>query len=167
MKPVLVIVDYDPKWPGLFKEEERRLLGAFSSDQVDVQHIGSTAVDGLGAKPILDLLAGVPELKVAERRIADLAALGYEYVAKYESTLPERRYFRKTGFHLHCVVKESRFWCDHLLFRDYLRKHPATARSYLTLKRRLARQFQRDHQGYTDAKSRFIEEVLLQAKAEE
>ena len=108
--------------------------------------IGSTAVPGLGAKPILDIMVGVSDLAKVEARITDLETAGYEYVPEYEAELPDRRYFRKprTGtrrFHLHCVRLGGRFWSGHLLFRDYLRENPDVARAYFELKLDLASRF--------------------------
>jgi GrpB-like predicted nucleotidyltransferase (UPF0157 family) len=131
-----------------------------------IEHVGSTAVPGLGAKPVIDVLIGVPILIEVERRIPALEAAGYEYVQEYEQQLPDRRYFRKPrfgarAFHVHCVVTGSDFWIRHLAFRDYLRAHPESAAAYYELKRDLARRVSK--QEYTAAKSLFIETILASA----
>ena len=125
------------------------VLGAvFAGSEAVVERVGSTAVPGLGAKPVIDVMVGVSQLAEAEGRIGALEGAGYEYVQKYEIELPERRYFRKprlgpSAYHLHCVVKGSSFWVRHLAFRDYLRAHPESAAAYCELKRELAVRFVR------------------------
>ena len=115
----------------------------FAGTEAAIEHVGSTAVPGLGAKPVIDVMVGLSRLAQAEDRIAALEAAGYEYVRKYERQRPERRYFRKPrlgprGVHLHCVVEGSHFWVRHLAFRDYLHAHPESAAAYYKLKRELA-----------------------------
>jgi len=162
----VVIVPYDPEWPRRFEAERHILTNVFAGCKAIVEHVGSTAVPGLGAKPVLDIMIGVPLLIEAERRIPALEAHGYEYVEEYERELPDRRYFRKPrlgprAVHLHCVLTGSDFWIRHLAFRDHLRAHPDTAAAYDELKRRLATRVSKAE--YTDAKSPFIENVLASA----
>ena len=163
------VVPYDPDWPRRFDEERRLLAAVFAGSDVAIEHVGSTAVPGLGAKPIIDILIGVPMLVEVEDRMSSLVAAGYEYVPEYEKQLPDRRYFRKPRFglrtfHLHCVVTQSSFWIRHLAFRDYLRAHPESADAYYTLKRELAMRVSKEE--YTDAKSPFIEGVLASAMSD-
>ena len=132
------------------------------SDAV-IEHVGSTAVPGLGAKPVIDIVIGVPVLGLVEERIPALAAAGYEYVREYETQRSERRYFRKPrlgprAFHVHCVVTASDYWNRHLAFRDHLRANPATAAAYGRLKRELSIRVSKGE--YTDAKGPFIAAVL-------
>jgi len=159
----VIIVPYDPDWPRRFDEERRLLAAVFEGSDAVVEHVGSTAVPGLGAKPVIDIMVGVPALVEAEGRIPALEAAGYEYVPKYETQLPQRRYFRKPRlgpriFHLHCVVTGGDLWIRHLAFRDHLRGHPESAAAYDRLKRELALRVSKD--AYADAKSPFIEGVL-------
>ena len=160
------IVPYDPDWPRQFDEERRGLAAVWSGSDATIEHIGSTAVPGLGAKPVIDVLIGVPILVEIDDRMSALEAAGYEYVQEYEKQLPDRRYFRKPRFgprtfHLHCVVLESDFWIRHLAFRDYLRAHPEAAAAYYALKCELAMRVSKED--YTEAKSPFIEAVLASA----
>jgi GrpB-like predicted nucleotidyltransferase (UPF0157 family) len=141
--PFITVVAYDPEWPLRFERERTLLASVFAGTGALIEHVGSTAVPGLGAKPIIDIMVGVSRLSDAERRIPALEAQDYEYVPAYEAQLPERRYFRKPsvgprGYHLHCVVTDSEFWVHHLAFRDYLRAHPESAAAYFEPKRRLA-----------------------------
>jgi GrpB-like predicted nucleotidyltransferase (UPF0157 family) len=165
----VIIVEYDPQWPGLYEEERDRILAVAGDWIVAIEHVGSTAVPGLGGKSIIDIMPAVQRLADAERNIEPLASIGYEYVPEYNDILPERRYFHKgppeaRTFHLHVVERTSEFWERHLLFRDFLRGHPAEAQEYYLLKKRLAAEFGRDREGYTDAKTAFIEGIVARAR---
>jgi len=159
----VIIVPYDPDWPGRFEYERAVLAMIFAGREAVIEHVGSTAVPGLGAKPVIDVMIGVSRLVDAEDCLAPLEAAGYEYVQKYEKELPDRRYFRKPrsgprAYHVHCVVMGSAFWVRHLAFRDYLREHPESAARYDELKRELAAGCTKGE--YTEAKSPFIEGIL-------
>lgn len=166
----VVIAEYNPLWPLLFEEEKTRILDLINPWAERVEHIGSTSVPGLGAKPIIDIMVGLRSLDDAQHCIPLLQAIGYEYVPAHETVMPERRYFHKglTRFarthHLHMVETASEFWERHILFRDYLREHEDTARSYYQLKKQLAARFRSDRESYTDAKASFIKEVIERAK---
>ena len=169
MKAPVVIVPYNPEWSREFEQERARLEETFASTNAVIEHIGSTAVPGLAAKPVIDIMVGVAALSKAEARIESLRAHGYEYVPAYEAQLPHRRYFRKPlaeprTHHLHCVLTGSSFWQDQLVFRDYLRAHPAVAQAYATLKRDLASLYAVDRQAYSDGKSEFIASILSHAR---
>ncbi|MBD0369224.1 MAG: GrpB family protein [Pyrinomonadaceae bacterium] len=168
----VVIVEYNPAWPARFEEEKARILNLIGSWVERVEHIGSTSVPGLGAKPIIDIMIGIRSLADAPECIRRLETIGYEYISKHEAMLPERRYFHKVTtyntrtHHLHMVETTTTFWTRHLLFRDYLRSHPETARDYYRLKKELAARFRQDRDAYTDAKTSFIEQVVAQARKE-
>ena len=156
---------YSPLWPAIFEFERGRLLAILGEDAALVEHIGSTAVPGLGAKPIIDVMLGVADLAMIERRIPQLEADGYRYVPQFEKSMPERRYFVKTNgqpghFHVHAVVLGSTFWKRHLAFRDALRADAKLAAQYWKLKQHLAARYPNDRELYTDGKSAFIREVL-------
>jgi len=166
--PLIVIAGYDRRWPAMFEAERARIVEAIGGWLVDIQHVGSTSVPGLAAKPIIDIMPGIRSLADAPRIIDPLARIGYEYVPEYEDQLPERRYFRKPpgperqwrrDFHMHIVETTSDFWRRHLAFRDYLRSHPEACAEYAALKRKLAAQFSADRDGYTDAKTGFITRI--------
>ncbi|MGD1994348.1 MAG: GrpB family protein [Anaerolineae bacterium] len=166
----VIIVDYDPDWSAQYAAEADRIREVLGDRVVAVEHIGSTAVPGLGAKPIIDLVVGLRDLADAQDCIAPLERLGYEYVPQHEARMPERRYFHKgpprgRTHHLHMVEVTSGFWKRHLLFRDYLRAHPGVAREYEALKRELAGRHGADREAYTDAKTAFIERVVDRARA--
>jgi len=170
----VVIVDYDSRWPTLFEEERRRILGAIGHKVLALEHIGSTAVPGLGAKPIIDMMAGIRGSEDADECVRLLQPLGYDDVTP-EPDNPEWFYClgtrapgQKEGeyVHLHLVKYLSDHWVRHLLFRDYLRTHPEVALQYFELKKRLAAQYGSDRPGYTEAKTKFIESVVAQASRE-
>ncbi len=165
-------MDHDPRWPAIYAREKDRILKVIADKIVAIEHVGSTAVPGLGAKPIIDILVGVTRLSDAKKCIAPLKSIGYEYVPEYEKEIPERRYFRKgpegvpnRHFHLHMVEQNGSFWRRHLLFRDYLRSHQDVAQQYCKSKRELSKRYASDREAYTEAKTSFIESVIAQAEA--
>jgi len=156
---------YSPMWPAVFDIERERLLRIFGADAAVIEHIGSTAVPGLSAKPIIDVMLGVPVLAIVERVMPALAEDGYRYVPEFEKSVPDRRYFVKPDgqpghFALHAVVMGSAFWRDRLAFRDALRGSPELAEEYLRLKKRLASRPAGDRGAQADAKTNFIRSVV-------
>lgn len=159
----ICVVAYDPQWPTRF-ERERALLDRAIGPRVvgGIHHVGSTAVPGLDAKPIVDILVGVESLAASRACFEPLAELEYLY-APY---LPEEmHWFCKPGpgrrtHHLHLIPQDSPRYRDELAFRDHLRANPEKARDYAELKHRLAARFERDREGYTDAKADFIQRTL-------
>ena len=153
------VVPYDPSWPSRYRREAALLREALGDCLVEIHHIGSTSVPGLWAKPIIDILPVVTAVEEADRRRAALEALGYEYLGEFG--IPGRRYLRKGGEHrthqVHLFDRESRDEIRrHLAVPAYLRCHPDAARDYAQLKRRLARCFPRDIDGYCDGKDAFV-----------
>jgi GrpB-like predicted nucleotidyltransferase (UPF0157 family) len=166
MSEPVIVVPYDSDWPRRFDQEAVVLGAVFAGSEAAIEHVGSTAVPGLGAKPVIDIMVGLSHLAEAEDRSAELEAAGYKYIQKHEKHFPERRYFRKprlgpSAYHLHCIVKGSDFWVRQLAFRNYLRAHPKSAHAYYELKRKLAVRFSKED--YTEAKSPFIEGILVSA----
>jgi GrpB-like predicted nucleotidyltransferase (UPF0157 family) len=157
----------------MFDREKTLILNAIGSEAICIEHIGSTAVPGLGAKPIIDIMVGISRLSDAKRCINPLERIGYEYVPEYEDSIPERRYFRKgpnepnKHYHLHMVEYDSEFWKRQLFFRDYLRTHPKAASEYFKLKKQLAVKYHLNREGYTDAKTSFITSILSKANSKE
>lgn len=169
MNDPILIVHYDPHWPQEFDGEKTRIQTAIGPQIIALEHIGSTAVVGLAAKPVIDLMAAVKTLRDVQSCIQPMIELGYEYISEFETVMPERRYFRKgmpRTHQVHLVELQSEFWTRHILFRDYLRSHPETARAYGQLKRDLAIKFREDRNAYTDAKTEFIQMVEAKARAE-
>lgn len=168
MENQVFIAEYDTRWPMMFEREKELILARIGPEVVAIEHIGSTAVPGLGAKPIIDIMVALHSLDRAALCIEPLAAINYEYVPEYEAAMPFRRYFRKgarhaRSHHLHVVEHDGDFWRRHLLFRDFLRSHPAEAEQYYRLKKELAGRFSADRAAYTDAKTSFIEAAVERA----
>ena len=182
----VVIHQYDKLWRKRF-ESERVLIGrALSHLDHTVEHVGSTSVDGLAAKPIVDVLVGLGEAGDLDRAIAPMLSLDYYYIKFWEHVeegLPDRRFFVKLTtpvegmeriidhprmprpsedrtHHVHLVVRGSDFWYRHLLFRDILRTDPSIRADYEHLKRRLAESDWQSSNDYAKAKTEFIEAVL-------
>ena len=133
--------------------------------------MGSTAVPGLAAKPVIDILIGVRSLGDAPLFLPPLASLGYEYIQKHEGVFPERRYLHRLvnglhTHHLHMVEPDSIFFKVQIAFRDYLRRHAETRDQYSALKFDLAQRYHNDREAYTDAKSAFILSILELAEKE-
>jgi GrpB-like predicted nucleotidyltransferase (UPF0157 family) len=160
----IVIVDYDPAWPEQFQRLGARLRTALGLLALRIDHIGSTSVPGLAAKPILDVQISVAALEPVGAYLPALEATGFHWRADN----PERtkRYFREiTGPRTHIHVRASGSWSEQfaLLMRDYLRAHPAEAARYAALKRELAERLGDDRHAYTDAKDPFIWALMARA----
>ena len=159
---------HNPKWSEIFKKEKRVLQKALGKTIIDVQHIGSTAVPGISAKPIIDIAVAVSELstKKVEKYIEPLKEVGYEY--RGEDRPREHLFIKgseeKRICHLHMVKSNSKAWKDYLLFRDYLRSHKKVATEYTELKLRLAKKFSGNRKLYTAGKDKLIQKILKKAK---
>ncbi|MET7859278.1 GrpB family protein [Streptomyces sp. NPDC005318] len=161
------IVDYEPAWPAMFAELGSGLRGALGDVAARIDHIGSTSVPGLAAKPVIDIQISVRSFEPLDAFRLPLEAIGFVYRAEN----PERtkRYFRetpgrrRTHVHVRCLGSFSQQFP--LLFRDYLRCHPADTTEYAAVKRRWAAEFQDDRHGYTEAKDPFVWSVIRRADA--
>jgi GrpB-like predicted nucleotidyltransferase (UPF0157 family)/GNAT superfamily N-acetyltransferase len=159
------IAPYHPSWPARFEQERLALEAAIGRWTTGgIHHIGSTAVPGLDAKPIIDILVGVEGLETSRACFGPLAELDYLY-APYRSE--EMHWFCKPHparrtHHLHLVPAGSRRFADELAFRDLLRADKGVAKSYATLKHSLAERFRDDREAYTEAKGAFIRVSLDQ-----
>ena len=158
------IVPYDTTWPREFEAEAARIERACDGLPIRLEHIGSTSIPGLAAKPVIDILAGRPGNVPGERYVAAFKQIGYEHKGAYG--IPGRNYFRKgtpRTHHVHLFSVSSEMWRDHLLFRDYLRAHPEIAREYETIKRELVTMYLHDKEQYTDAKGPFVRSIVRRA----
>ncbi|SDI87405.1 GrpB domain, predicted nucleotidyltransferase, UPF0157 family [Frankineae bacterium MT45] len=166
------VVPHEPNWSAQFEWERRRLEGVLVSRLTGpVEHIGSTAVPGLPAKPILDMIGGVHHLDLARSAIEPLAELGYVYTEHRPSALYFYRARPGQNFlddaththHLHLTQPGSDIWQERLAFRDALRADPELARRYSDLKQGLAQIYRDDPIAYTEGKREFVSEVLAGA----
>ncbi|HZB34957.1 MAG TPA: GrpB family protein [Gaiellaceae bacterium] len=156
--------DHDPSWGSLFETERAKLIRVFDRRAVAIEHIGSTSVPGLSAKPIVDILVGLGELELTDVQIAGMQELGYEYLG--EHGLPGRLFFRKQPhtYNVHVVEHGGDHWERQLTFRDALRSDPEERRRYEEFKRRLAAEGH-PREVYTELKTPFIREVEARARA--
>ncbi len=171
VKPPVVIVPYDSRWPGIFEIEKAVISDTLGEMALIIEHIGSTSVHGLGAKDIVDIMAGVKNRQAAEECRLLLEAVDFTEATPVTPEPGHDEWFYCLGktpgiaprVHLHLVKYPSPFFNKHILFRDYLRTHPGVARDYYELKKRLADEYGRDREGYTNAKSEFIEGIIDKA----
>ncbi len=160
------VVDYDPGWPDCFRQERDRLRSALPGLFADIQHIGSTAVPGLAAKPVVDMMASVENLDQALAAVADIEGLGYRYVP--EAGLPGRLFFKRDAdarrsHHLQVVEHATLHTRSQLLLRDLLRRDPVARERYAELKRDLATRFAHDSRGYTAGKTPLLQDLVNEA----
>lgn len=161
----IAIVPYDPAWPSRFEEMRGRLAAALGQIAVRIDHVGSTAVPGLAAKPVVDIQVSVPDVEDEAAYKPPIEAQGFEL----RWTEPGHRYFRPPPglprlWQVHVCSVGSEWQRVHLLFRDYLRAHADVAAQYETLKRRVAADNRDDRIAYTDAKGPFIDDVVRRAE---
>lgn len=151
--------EHDPAWRDAFAREAARLNGALGRHALGLEHIGSTAVLGLIAKPLLDIMVGIDSLSQRDAIVPLLEEIGYEF--RPHDDLPDRLFFILNAgdariVNLSLAEITSAYWRDHLRFRDILRAEPETARAYAELKLALAAEFAADRLAYTAAKGDFI-----------
>ena len=154
MNEEIVLTDYNPEWPNQFAAEETLLRKALGNKIVNVQHIGSTSVPGLVAKPIIDIMITVRKLGPASQYADALAELGYTHDHHDDDNV--RLFFRKgepRAFHLHIVEEGSVEDIRHIQFRDYLRANSRGRDEYANIKKAMAEKFKADHEAYTLSKT--------------
>lgn len=169
----IAVVEYDPRWVQLYEEEARFLRSEFGPDViVRTEHFGSTAVPGLAAKPVIDILVEITSFEAAEREVVpNLERRGYVYSWQSEPSPGHTAFWKgyvpeaPQKYHLH-LAPAGHPLMGRLLFRDYLRAHPESAREYAELKYRLAEVHRHDREAYTDAKEEFVTEITDRARAE-
>ena len=182
------LAEYSPYWPLYFEKEHVRIAAKLHRLSPIIEHIGSTAVPNLIAKPTLDILIGINEEKNLDEAIEGLQSLGYIYVEKYNSIMPYRRFFIKVHslsprrrerrtiikadeqlpnremhprtHHIHLVHRNTKFFNTHIAFRNHLRKNANDQEMYALLKQQLAQQEWESGDQYAQAKAQFIEQVL-------
>lgn len=157
------VVPYNPAWPEAFQREKSELQRVLGTRCLDIQHIGSTAVPGLAAKPVLDIGVAVAHIFVIYTCVCAMKDLGYVY---YGDQKKRGDHFfakgsdeRQTCF-IHMVQEGHPVWQDFLRFRDYLIEHPGQLHRYMRIKTQMAAHYAQDRRGYTEAKAGFIQEIL-------
>ncbi len=166
--PAIRIVEYDPAWPSLADAELHRIRSALGELAARVEHVGSTAVPGLPAKPIVDLQVSVDALEPRERYVEPLQRLGYLFAPAPES--PDHHFFawppeRPRTFHVHVCEAGSHHEHRHLAVRDFLRTHAGEAERYAALKRRLVARHPEDRLAYIEGKDEYVGALERRATA--
>jgi len=158
---------YTAIWKLLYGIAKFRLKASLDGLVADIQHVGSTAIPGMPAKPIIDICISIFNYKAAMLCVHRIEGLGYKY--KGENDTLQQHYFVKgipTAYHLYMVRKENSILDNGVYFRDYLKRHPDAFNNYIILKRKLARQFVTDRREYQKAKQSFVNQVIEKAKTE-
>lgn len=154
------VIAYDPDWPIRFSEESEVIRSILGNELIAIHHIGSTAIPGIYAKPIIDILPVVREIEHVDNYNPRFVVEGYEPMGEFG--LPGRRYFKKGGdnrtHHLHIYQVDNPEIDRHLAFRDYMIAHPEEALVYANLKRDLAEKYSTDIDAYCDGKDEFVKE---------
>ena len=155
------VVPYHPDWPKKFTAEANQLKAVFASELLSIHHFGSTSIPGISAKPIIDILLIVRNIEAVDALAPRLNALGYHGVGEYG--IPGRRFFYKgtneiRSHHLHVYESGNPHILRHLVFRDYMRCHPISARDYARLKEELAGEYPEDIDRYIAGKNAFVRE---------
>jgi GrpB-like predicted nucleotidyltransferase (UPF0157 family) len=162
----IYLVPYNPNWPNKFEAEKKlveQTLGTWIKG--GVEHVGSTSMPGMTAKPVIDIMVGVEDLERAKACIPLLESIGYCY-APYKPELMHwfcKPSLERREYHLYLMEPTSDEWKARIAFRDYLKKHANIAQEYLKLKQDLASRYKNDREAYTQAKESFVKEVTLQA----
>jgi GrpB-like predicted nucleotidyltransferase (UPF0157 family) len=166
----IIIVDYNPDWPRLASIESGNIINAVGKEFISrFEHIGSTAIPGLCAKPTIDFLLEILDITNCDFLIKKLQKISYHFIPKPENPPPHMMFakgYSESGitgqtFHLH--VRYSGDW-DEIVFRDYLLKNPTLAADYASLKKKLANEFKNDREKYTDSKTAFIKDTIMNAR---
>jgi len=166
MARIIEVVEYNPLWPEMFLEAKQQLKSLLEGQVILIEHIGSTSVPGLCAKPIIDILVEVKNLDFLDNLTAQFTALGF--VGKGENGIVGRRYFQKGGLqrthHVHIFEQGHDHAFEHRIFRDYLKAHKLAALQYAEIKMDAARACNNDIRVYMTLKDEFIKAQLQQAK---
>ena len=166
MARIIEVVEYNPLWPAMFIEVKQQLTSLLEDEVISIEHIGSTSVPGLCAKPIIDILVEVKSLDLLDNLTAQFTALGF--VGKGENGIVGRRYFQKGGqqrtHHVHIFEEGHEHALEHRIFRDYLKAHKQVALQYAEIKTNAAQACNNDIQVYMALKDEFIKAQLQHAK---
>lgn len=159
------ILPYDPIWPVVFEEEKQRLLKLLAKYLLKIEHVGSTAVPNCPSKPIIDIIASVESLQIADEMLPVLCSSSYSTSPEFNKTLKNSRWLMKHDrgkriSHLHLVLKNSSDWNDKIKFRDLLRTDQVLLKQYIDLKVSLSKEFNDDREAYTRAKDSFVSQAL-------
>jgi len=157
------VVPHNPDWQNEFEAEAKRIAAALGDTVVAIHHIGSTAIHGIYAKPVIDMLVEVRDITEVDEQSSEMERLGYEVMGEFG--IEGRRYFRKDNqggirtHQIHTFAADSPQAKRHLAFRDFMNAHPEEAQKYSELKRKLATEYPQNIDGYMDGKDKFIKKT--------
>jgi len=162
-KGTVKLLPYNPKWKELFELEKNKLLNLDNDLIIDVQHIGSTAISGIPAKPIIDIVVGVKSLKEKDKIVKLIESVGFQYDP--DSNFDGRLFFIKgtsttRTHHLSVVEYKGKLWNEYIVFINKIKNNPELAKEYCKLKTELAIKYRNNRNAYTDAKAKFIQNVI-------
>lgn len=161
---------YDPQWSELFLEEKQLIEEVFREKVIGIEHIGSTAIPGMAAKPILDLMIAVKSIENFEELTPVVERLGYKFMRDNRDTQEHVLYVKgleaKRTHYLKLTTTETEFWKNNILFRDYLIEHPSSVEQYNALKYSLSEKYEGVREKYTEDKESFIKKIIKLAKKE-
>ncbi|MCK4397228.1 GrpB family protein [candidate division WOR-3 bacterium] len=167
-KGTLKLIPFSKNWKRLFNEEKRIFLDIIGDFILDIEHIGSTAIEGALAKPIIDILISLRRFEDGFTCVKPLENIGYEFRGEYGH--PGRHYFVKgrqvVTHHVHMFEKNHQDFEKYILFRDYLNSHPYYIRKYCHLKRELSEKYRNNRELYTESKTHFIDDIINKALEE-
>jgi GrpB-like predicted nucleotidyltransferase (UPF0157 family) len=160
------VVSYNSNWGEMYKKESGKIKNILNDIIIDIHHIGSTAIPGIKAKPVIDILVEVKNIEEVDKYNHKMKELGYEVMGEYG--IPKRRFFRKGGnnrtHHLHIFQVGNEEIERHINFKEYLISHPDKGQEYSKLKEKLVNRFTFDVENYTNGKSDFIKEIDRKAR---
>jgi GrpB-like predicted nucleotidyltransferase (UPF0157 family) len=164
------LVEYNPEWATLFQKEAQLIQNTIGRYVIAIEHIGSTAIPNLKAKPIIDILIGIESLKDSKEIISALETIDYQSFPE-NKLFPERIFFRKKisdttqqQYNLHVTVHKNGYWDILLIFRDYLLAHPETTKEYELVKQHMATRFPNNRIAYGIGKEGYMISVIEKAK---
>lgn len=161
------LIDYCSDWQNLYAREEKQLLNKLVMIAEDIEHIGSTSVPRIKAKPIIDIMVAAGNKELFLSALKPLLELGYRFIGN--GGRKGRLFFVKgsdkiTFYHLHLMERDSHYWSNYIFFRDYLRENKEIAKEYEELKVKLSEQYSNDREKYSRYKSRFVKEIVHENK---
>jgi len=164
----VLLTNYNEQWPVLFEKERELLIRTINNKNVQIEHIGSTSIKGLIAKPVIDIMIGLKNPEDMNDITKKIISIDYRYIKEYEIIMPDRRFFKKiinriTTHHIHMVEINNEFWQRHLAFRNYLKVNTEIAEEYGKFKLKLSEKEWKDTNEYAEAKSEFIKPAEKEA----
>lgn len=165
-KNKVVIVPYSAEWAEEFQKEKKRLKNLLKDTALSIEHVGSTSIPGLSAKPIVDIAVAVKHKGTLKSLIPFFSDNGYDVMDSIETTgeiLVRKGSPQLRTHYIHIEVIGSTFWNNHIIFRDYLLEHPDVVKKYEQLKQKISEKYKDERKKYTAAKNAFIQDILRKA----